>query len=578
MNPRGTDPSADTSSASPQHVTFDALNTGSLDTDIQSTQAIIDSEEAAANAQLRAQAARRNRIRLIRFVSLLVLIVIGLALVWWRHGADTTNTASVSQADASQRYDSTTIPLTTISDDSSALSVGSAQTLSVNGQLNVNNSLVITPTTRPDGAVTGQLYYDQTTNKLAYYNGSSFVNILSGSLPVEPPATTFNGTSGAFTTGTGITLNNEQLSNSGVLSLQGETGNVTLAAGPGIVVDGTTLSNTGLLSLGGATGNISLGTGLSLTGNTLNAASGVHSISGSGNIAVIDNGNGNYTITTAGQPGTGTVTSPGGTTGQLAMFDGVQDVADSIISQSGSLITIGGDLQVNGNFSLSTPLGVTSGGTGANNAAAARTNLGAAQSGANGDITSLSGLTTALSVAQGGTGIGTLPTNSVLIGNGTSAISGITGTNGQCLVINSSGAPVFGTCGGAGGVSSLNTLNGAISIANASIAGQTITLNDAKADGATKGIATFSGNNFSDNGGGVISIKTGGVGSGEIADQSVTGTDLALSTITNANLASGSYGAITSANNLTSATSLVTVGTLTAGAINWGVISRLPAP
>lgn len=49
-------------------------------------------------------------------------------------------------------------------------------------------------------------------------------------------------------------------------------------------------------------------------------------------------------------------------------------------------------------------LAVVSGGTGAETASAARTNLGAAQSGANSDITSLTGLTTPISVAQGGTG------------------------------------------------------------------------------------------------------------------------------------------------------------------------------
>jgi len=44
-------------------------------------------------------------------------------------------------------------------------------------------------------------------------------------------------------------------------------------------------------------------------------------------------------------------------------------------------------------------LGVTQGGTGAGSASGARANLGAAASGANSDITSLSGLTTPLSVA-----------------------------------------------------------------------------------------------------------------------------------------------------------------------------------
>ena len=46
---------------------------------------------------------------------------------------------------------------------------------------------------------------------------------------------------------------------------------------------------------------------------------------------------------------------------------------------------------------------------------------GYATSGANSNITSLSGLTTPLSVAQGGTSANTLTANYVLLGNGTSA-------------------------------------------------------------------------------------------------------------------------------------------------------------
>ncbi len=66
--------------------------------------------------------------------------------------------------------------------------------------------------------------------------------------------------------------------------------------------------------------------------------------------------------------------------------------------------------------------------------ATARTNLGAAKSGANSDITSLAGLTTPLSVAQGGTGAATLTLNNVLLGNGTSAPQAIApGTSGNVL-------------------------------------------------------------------------------------------------------------------------------------------------
>ncbi len=55
------------------------------------------------------------------------------------------------------------------------------------------------------------------------------------------------------------------------------------------------------------------------------------------------------------------------------------------------------------------PLAVTSGGTGGVTATAARTSLGAAALGANSDITSLTGLTTALPLTEGGTGEATAP-------------------------------------------------------------------------------------------------------------------------------------------------------------------------
>lgn len=94
---------------------------------------------------------------------------------------------------------------------------------------------------------------------------------------------------------------------------------------------------------------------------------------------------------------------------------------------------------------LTTPIVISDGGTGATTASAARLNLGitsfadaivtattgasvrttisAAASGANSDITSLSGLTTPLTVAQGGTGAATQTSGFLLKGNGTSAVS-----------------------------------------------------------------------------------------------------------------------------------------------------------
>lgn len=64
---------------------------------------------------------------------------------------------------------------------------------------------------------------------------------------------------------------------------------------------------------------------------------------------------------------------------------------------------------------------VTSGGTGATTTTGALSNLGAAAKGANSDITSLTGLTTPLGIAYGGTGLSSAGTSgNVLTSNGTS--------------------------------------------------------------------------------------------------------------------------------------------------------------
>lgn len=63
--------------------------------------------------------------------------------------------------------------------------------------------------------------------------------------------------------------------------------------------------------------------------------------------------------------------------------------------------------------------------------ATARTNLSAAKSGANSDITSLTGLTTALSVAQGGTGATTLAGANIAVTNAASTFTATQTFNGS---------------------------------------------------------------------------------------------------------------------------------------------------
>jgi len=179
-------------------------------------------------------------------------------------------------------------------------------------------------------------------------------------------------------------------------------------------------------------------------------------------------------------------------------------------------------------------LPVANGGTAGTTAATARSGIGAAASGSNSDITSLSGLTSALSVGQGGTGAislsgyvkgngtsamsgsatvptsdltgqvsvanggtgaATLTANGVVVGNGTSAVS-ITaaGTTGQVLKGNTSSAPTWGSldlsAAATVGSSILPVANGGT---NASTASAARTSLSAAASGSNSDITALTG-------------------------------------------------------------------------------------
>jgi len=325
---------------------------------------------------------------------------------------------------------STSIPLSEFA-GSGSLNLLGTQSLAVNGQLRANESFVLAPQAQPSKFERGQLYFDSNTNRLAYYNGSSFVQI-----PGDEQS---------------------------VLTLQGQSGNITLVGGTGLAVNGTTLTNTGVTSLGGAAGDITLGSGVTIVDGGLTNTGVVGATGGTG-ITVTNDGAGTITISnTSG--GTGTVTSPNGTPGRIAKFTGVQTIEDSLLSETGSAVTVNGDVSVTGTTTLATALGVNSGGTGA----------------------------------------ASFTANGVIIGNGSGALTAVAaGGPGECLV-STGGAPNFQACPGSGGVTALNGLNGAITIANAGASGSTITINDAST--SQKGIAQFNSTNFTVTSGTVNTIQ-----------------------------------------------------------------------
>ncbi len=366
-----------------------------------------------------------RRVDLI-LVGLLVVGAIGLIVANNIHKSHVKSQQSISD-----RYSSVQLPLQQFLPTENGLSLR-ATSVTINGSLKLNDGLVISPSVQPSAPSSGQLYFDRNTNELAYYNGTAFVPLSAQT--------------------------------QGVQSVGGATGAITLGGGLAVVGNQLVSVNNGVTSFGGQTGAITVGAGLKMSGNALQNGGALSVVAGS-NITVTNDGNGNYTVNNVGA-GTGTVTSPGGTAGQITMFDGAQDIVDSLITQSGTSVTITGDLAV---------------------------------------VTGGLSLSNALTVSNGGTGTTSLSANGVVVSNGTAAFSSITaGGAGLCLM-STVGAPAFSACPGASGVTTLNGLSGALIIANAGAAGSTITINDATT--GSKGIASFNPTNFSTSGGAVNTIQ-----------------------------------------------------------------------
>ena len=116
-------------------------------------------------------------------------------------------------------------------------------------------------------------------------------------------------------------------------------------------------------------------------------------------------------------------------------------------------------------------IGISYGGTGATTASGARTNLGAAASGANSDITSLSGLTTPLSAPQGGTGFSSYTTGDILYADSSSTFARLNDVaTGNALISGGVGvAPSWGKIG-------LTThVSGTLPVANGGTGATTLT-------------------------------------------------------------------------------------------------------
>ncbi len=228
-----------------------------------------------------------------------------------------------------------------------SIGLGRVDKLSVNGQLKVSDTLVLTPTSVPQSPTTGQIYFDKTTNTPFYFNGSQFVSLAPTAIPQA--VTSLGGSAGVIGLGNGLSVANGQLTIAAnllqtpsgslntprVSSLQGLTGDVTLVAGPGIGISGTIIRNNGVIELEAGSGGVTVS----------NNGSGKYAVSVSGagagtftlNGILFGNGSGTLQATAAGTTGqcllatTGSAPTWGACTGAGSV--------NSLTGSTGSILT-----------------------------------------------------------------------------------------------------------------------------------------------------------------------------------------------------------------------------------------------
>ena len=334
--------------------------------------------------------------------------------------------------------------------------------------------------TAPSTAILGQLWYNSSTDEIsAYSTANTWVGLTTASyvqaqkispvftgVPIAPTAAA--GTANTQIATTAFVTNSPVLSGVPTAPTAANGTNTTQVATTAFVRNATTglgtmaqQNSSAVAVTGGTITGLSSALPVASGGTGGNTAAAARTNLGLGDIATQ---NANAVAFTSGtisgltslsfsNTTSGPVVSTGGTLTAVAVLpvnQGGTGAADAATARtnlglgSGATATVGTMATQNANAvavtggtitGLSSALPVSSGGTGGNTAAAARSALSAAASGNNSDITQISGLTTALSPVFGGTGRTTFTAGAVLLGAGNGPVNSVApGTAGNVLL------------------------------------------------------------------------------------------------------------------------------------------------
>ena len=272
-----------------------------------------------------------------------VIVLLGAGVWVWL--AQHSKPAPIQASD----FKETKVPLDKLSVTGA---VASAQSLRVNGDLEVSNTLTLTPSSAPTAPITGQFYYDKATNRPLYYNGTQFVDI-QGDTIVN------NNSTNQVTNLTNNPVNNNITNVTNVINGGGGGFGGTAVVGSlamftsATTIGASLLSQTGqavvISNNGNAANTVAIDAGTGVGGIQIGNSATNHNIQ-------VGTGAGTQTVAVGSGSGASTTTIQGGTGGLDVATGAAAGVTGNLSIRTGNSSTT-----ASGNIDIDTGSGVVSG-------------------------------------------------------------------------------------------------------------------------------------------------------------------------------------------------------------------------